>query len=120
VAVEELKFGDNDMLSARVAELLGAELLVLLTSVDGLMGPDGAVIPEVTSMEEANSCVDGSKGRFSIGGMATKLVAVGYALDAGVETVIANGRHPERLAAIAAGGGLGTRFRTGAADSAGL
>ena len=114
VAVEELKFGDNDFLSARVAELLGADLLILLTSVDGLIGPDGEVIPAIADIAEAQGLVDGSKGQFSIGGMATKLEAVAYALAAGVETVIANGRHPERLAAIAAGEGIGTRFRTGA------
>ena len=50
VAVEELSVGDNDMLSARVAALLGARLLVLLTSVDGLFAPDGsAIVREVSS-----------------------------------------------------------------------
>lgn len=116
VAVEELSVGDNDMLSARVAALLGARLLVLMTSVDGLLPPEGGeIVREVTKVEDVLSFAKEGKGRFAIGGMASKLRAVKLAVDAGVETVIANGRRPDRLSDIVAGEGIGTRFRVGAA-----
>jgi len=112
VAVEELSVGDNDVLSARVATLLGARMLILLTSVDGLLAPAGGVIvPEVERVEDVLDFAGGGKGRFSIGGMGSKLQAVKLAVDAGIETVIANGRVPARLPDILAGTGLATRFR---------
>ena len=114
VAVEELSVGDNDMLSARVATLLGARMLVLLTSVDGLLPPDsGEIVREVRSVDEVMSFAREGKGRFAIGGMGSKLHAVKLAVEGGVETVIANGRRPDRLAGIVEGGGHATRFRVG-------
>lgn len=111
VAVEELSVGDNDMLSARVASLLGARLLVLLTSVDGLLPPDSdEIVREVEKVDDVLSFANEGKGRFAIGGMASKLKAVKLAVDEGVETVIANGRRPDRLAEIVAGQGFATRF----------
>ncbi|TAG07922.1 MAG: glutamate 5-kinase [Verrucomicrobia bacterium] len=111
VAVEELKFGDNDMLSARVAKLAGAQRLILLTSVDGLIDPSTQQrIEEVRDIEAALQHVQNEKGRFSMGGMASKLEAIRFAVNAGIETHIAHGRHPERLPAIIAGGGISTRF----------
>jgi glutamate 5-kinase len=112
VAVEELKFGDNDMLSVRVAKLAGASRIILLTSVDGLLDPStNALIPEVSDIDGMFRHVRDDKGRFSMGGMASKLAAVKFAVDAGIETHIAHGRHPERLAAIVAGeSGISTRF----------
>jgi glutamate 5-kinase len=112
VAVEELSVGDNDMLSARVATLLDAKLLVLLTSVDGLLPPDGdEIVREVEKVEDVLSFAKEGKGRFAIGGRASKLRAVKLAVDHGVETVIANGRRPDRLSEIVAGNGFATRFR---------
>jgi glutamate 5-kinase len=117
VAVEELKFGDNDMLSVRVAKLAGATRIILLTSVDGLLDPaTNELIPEVTDIDGVFHHVRGDKGRFSMGGMASKLAAIKFALDAGIETHIAHGRHPERLAGIVAGHGLSTRFRSKTED----
>ncbi len=111
VAVEELSFGDNDQLSARVAGLVGARLLVLLTCVDGLYPPGGGeILNVVENVDEVLDYSDGGKGRFSMGGMAGKLQAVKDAVDSGVETVIANGRRPERLKDIVEDGGVGTRF----------
>lgn len=111
VAVEELKFGDNDMLSVRVAKLVGASRVILLTGADGLLDRrSGAVIEEVADISAAAEHVSSEKGRFSMGGMASKLEAIRYALDAGIPTHIANGCHPERLVDIAGGGGIGTRF----------
>lgn len=113
VAVEELRFGDNDRLSAEVAILAGADLLIVLTSAEGLTrNPDGRgePIPVVTNVDEVAHLASGSKGRLSTGGMATKLVAVKRAVEAGVEAVIANGRRPGLLARIVRGEPVGTRF----------
>lgn len=111
VAVEELKFGDNDMLSVRVAKLAGAKRVILLTSVDGLLDPETKqLISEVADIDAVFRHVRDDKGRFSMGGMASKLEAVKFAVDAGIETHIAHGRHPERLEKIIAGQGLSTKF----------
>ncbi|MES2996940.1 MAG: glutamate 5-kinase [Verrucomicrobiota bacterium] len=111
VAVEELKFGDNDMLSVQVAKLADAKRVILLTSVDGLLDQaTGKLIPEVTDIDAMLTHVRQDKGRFSMGGMASKLAAVKFAIDAGMETHIAHGRHPERLAGIVAGKGISTKF----------
>lgn len=112
VAVEELRVGDNDMLSARVARLLGARRLILLTSVDGLLDPkDDSLIPEVNDLEAVQGFARSGSGKFSIGGMASKLQAVRLAVESGIETHIAHGRHPDRLPAILAGEpGISTRF----------
>lgn len=111
VGVEELSRGDNDMLSVKVAELLGADLLVLLTSADGLCeGEGGKIIPLVTDFEEARALVDEGPGKFSIGGMMSKLNAVETAIRSGVRVVIGNGRKPERLDDIISGEGVCTRF----------
>lgn len=111
VAVEELKFGDNDMLSVLVAKLTKAKRVILLTSVDGLMDPvTNELITDVPAVDEVFRHVRDDKGRFSMGGMASKLSAVKFAVNAGIETHIAHGRHPERLADIIAGKGISTRF----------
>jgi len=112
VAVEELRVGDNDMLSARVARLVDARRLILLTSVDGLLSPDtGELIPEVAELEEVLGFAKDERGKFSIGGMASKLQAVRLAVESGIETHIAHGRRPERLSAILDGeSGVSTRF----------
>ncbi len=112
VAVEELKFGDNDMLSVRVAKLAGATRVILLTSVDGLLDPaTNELVPEVTDIDKVFGHVREEKGRFSMGGMASKLSAVKFAVEAGIETHIAHGRHPERLVDIVAGTGVSTHFK---------
>ncbi len=110
VATEELSFGDNDRLSAEVAMLAGADLLIILTGVDGLLDENGSVIPRVRDVDRAKRLANGSKGRFSVGGMISKLEAVKMAVEAGITTVIINGRHPERIAAVVAGEETGTRF----------
>jgi glutamate 5-kinase len=110
VAIEELRVGDNDMLSARVAELLGAQTLVLLTTVDGLLDQNDQLIEKVGNLDEVAGLVRDESGKFSIGGMASKLQAVGYATKAGIEVMIANGRKPEQLADLLAGNGSATRF----------
>lgn len=111
VAIEEIRFGDNDALSAGVAVLAKADLLILLTSVDGLIPPSGTGIVEtVTDMKEVFGFAKNEKGNFSVGGMASKLTAVQKAVEAGVQTIIASGRRPEQLMELINGRGLGTRF----------
>lgn len=110
VAIQELRVGDNDMLSAQVARMLGARLLVMLSTVDGLQRADGTVVTQVDDLDTVADHVRSDHGKFSIGGMASKLKAVKFALDAGVETVIASGRKPSVLGSIVSGGEGGTRF----------
>ncbi len=110
VATEELSFGDNDRLSAEVAMLAGADLLIILTQVEGLLDTNGKLIPLVRDIERAKKLANGSKGRFGVGGMISKLEAVKMAVDAGIATIIINGRRPDLIGAVVAGERAGTRF----------
>lgn len=116
VAVDELRFGDNDLLSARVATTLRADLLVLLTSVDGLFRPAAGgrreLVAEVDDLDAVLGWAEDHRDPLSRGGMGSKLAAVRHAVDAGIPTVIAHGRHPGRLASIVGGTEVPcTRFR---------
>jgi glutamate 5-kinase len=111
VAVEELRYGDNDLLSADVAKLIDADVLVLLTTVDGLLPPDSdQIIPQVDHIDEVLGYATAEKGGFSVGGMATKLRSAQRATEAGIDVYIANGRRPEQLGDLLAGKGIGTYF----------
>lgn len=92
VSTDEIKFGDNDTLSARVASLACADLLVILSDVDGLMDKDANVIPivsEITPSIKQLACPTDKKT--CVGGMITKLDAAKIAVDSGIPCVIANG-----------------------------
>lgn len=114
VAVEELKFGDNDILSVRVAELIGAQMLFLMTSVDGLY-PFGesssGLIPYVDDIESVMGFAVNEQGKFSMGGMAAKLKAVKRANSSGIPVWIMNGRYPDRIDSLLKGKGVGTFFK---------
>lgn len=110
VAVEELKFGDNDRLSAEVAALAEANLLVLLTSVDGLLDAKGRTVPRVDDIEKVSKFVKEEKGRLSVGGMSSKLQAVKASVAAGIPTVIASGRKAGQIIRAAEGRPAGTYF----------
>jgi len=117
VAVEELKFGDNDTLAARVATMIEADLLILLTGVDGLLpaggmsdGAKAEPIAEITDIDAAMAEVAPIKGRFSMGGMASKLAAIRTATEGGVAAIIASGHRLEQLSDLVDGGGICTRF----------
>jgi glutamate 5-kinase len=110
VAVEELNFGDNDRLSAEVSILVDADLLIILTSVDGLQDAAGRTVPFVSDFNEVASLVRSDKGRVSTGGMVTKLQAAQLAVKAGIPVHIASGRKPGLLYAIVAGKRVGTHF----------
>ncbi len=103
VAVEELKFGDNDRLSAEVAMLARADLLILLTSVDGLLDASGATVPLVEEIDAVTSLARQEKGQFSVGGMVSKLQAVKLAVEAGIRTHIVHGRRPGQSGDVVAG-----------------
>jgi glutamate 5-kinase len=110
VAVEEVRFGDNDRLSAEVALLVRASRLLLLTSSDGLTNHSGQRLKIVRDMEKAFSFVRPEKGEYSVGGMHTKLEAVQIAVSAGIPATILDGRQPGQIAMAAAGADAGTRF----------
>ncbi len=110
VAVEELRFGDNDRLSAEVAHLVNANLLLLLTSSDGLRASDGRRIITAGSVSEVLQHVRPEKGVMSVGGMRAKLQAVEFALTHGITACILDGRKPGQIAAALEGRRVGTRF----------
>lgn len=118
VAVEELKFGDNDTLSALIANLIEADYLFLLTDVDRLYSADPRAFPNarpintVTPEELATLQVkaDTKGSGWGTGGMATKLAAARIATSAGVKTVIMRGTQPANIEKILRGEPLGTQF----------
>jgi glutamate 5-kinase len=110
VVVEELKFGDNDLLSAEVATLSRADLLLILTSVEGLLGEEGQLIPEVTDVDAVAALARREMGVYSQGGMVTKLRAAKLAVRAGIPTVIASGLRPDVIKTAISGAPVGTRF----------
>ncbi|MDZ7958893.1 MAG: glutamate 5-kinase [Aulosira sp. DedQUE10] len=119
VAVDELKFGDNDTLSALVASLVEADWLFLLTDVDRLYSADPRSVPDaqpialVSSMKELAELQiqTGSQGsQWGTGGMITKIAAARIAIAAGVRTVITQGRFPRNIEKILQGEPLGTHF----------
>lgn len=117
VAVEEIEFGDNDTLSAHVAALVKADLLIILSDIDGLYTADPrsdkeakliSLVPEITpEIEELASETGGDLG---IGGMSTKITAAKVATGAGVPMIIANGENPTVIRKIIAGEEVGTLF----------
>ena len=113
VADEELKgqtFGDNDWLSFLIAKLVKADILILLTTVDGLLDANGKRIPEIANVRKAMRLVRvGEKGSLSKGGMDSKLRAVKAAVASGIDTYTANGRKSV-LAPLLAGKSVGTFF----------
>ncbi len=120
VAVEEIRFGDNDTLSALVAGLVDADLLVLLSDVDGLYDGDPhrgggfRLIPLVEKITpQVESLARGTGSGLAIGGMTTKITAARIATDCGVPMVIANGQKPGVLARVVAGELVGTLFCAG-------
>jgi glutamate 5-kinase len=120
VAVEEIRFGDNDSLSALVANLVEADLLILLTDTKGLYNHDprrdanAVLIDEVNGGEiprELWEAAGGSSSGLGTGGMSTKLQAADLARRGGATVVIAYGKEPDILTRIASGERTGTLFK---------
>lgn len=120
VATEEIRFGDNDRLAARVAQLVGARLLVLLSDVDGLYSADPAVDPEarhiplVDRLTPEIQALAGAAGAAGLGtgGMRSKLDAARIATDAGAEVVLTSGLAQDPIGDLL-DGGPATVFRAG-------
>lgn len=117
VATEEIKVGDNDNLSALVATLSEADLLLLLTDQPGLFtadprtDPNAQLIPEVDTIDESiKSLAGGSVSGLGVGGMLTKLQAADVARRAGADVIIAAGHAPRVITRAVAGEQVGTRF----------
>lgn len=119
VAVDELKFGDNDTLSALVASLVEADWLFLLTDVDRLYSadprenPNAQPISLVTNMEQLEEFqvkTGDSRSSWGTGGMITKIEAARIATGSGVRTVITEGKFPQNLEKILQGEAIGTQF----------
>ena len=117
IATDEIVIGDNDTLSAIVASTVEADLLILLSDIDGLYTADprcdaGArLIPVVEAITPEIEALAGGNGTsLGTGGMVTKLRAARIAGEAGIDMVIANGARPELLYDIIDGKPVGTRF----------
>lgn len=111
VSLRELTKTDNDMLAANLSVILKVKSLILLTSVDGLLNDNDEVITQISDIDEAVAkFVKDDSGKFSIGGMKSKLDAVRVAKEAGVKIVIGNGDAPERLMGYLTEESLGTYF----------
>src|SRR5690606_15242202 len=117
VATSEIRFGDNDRLAARVAAMISADTLVLLSDIDGLYtadprrDPAARLIPEVREITpEIEAMAGQAPPGSSSGGRVTKLAAARIALAAGCRMVIADGRRMNPLAAVAAGRAAATWF----------
>lgn len=117
VAVEEIKFGDNDNLSALIAGLVGADLVVNLTDTDGFYdcdpraNPSARLIPTVYRIDsKVLACATPAAGAVGTGGMLSKVIAAKKCLASGIPMVIAPGRQRDVLLRLFAGEGLGTLF----------
>jgi len=112
VAIEEIKFGDNDTLSALSANLVGAELLIILTDVEGFRLPQKKeyldIVKEIDFLIEKSAGLASSE--YSTGGMKTKLEACKICMSSGIYCVIANGRRKNVLVDILNGERIGTLF----------
>ncbi len=120
VAIDELvgaNFGDNDNLSAIVADLVGADLLVILTDIDGLYdsdprkNPDAVKIPVVTHIDDKiREMAGGSGSNRGTGGMATKITAAAAATGAGINCCVMSGNDPANIYKLIEGEQMGTMF----------
>jgi glutamate 5-kinase len=121
VAIDEIgihtTIGENDSLSAIVAKLVDADLLVLLSDINGLytedprVNADAKLIPVVEEITpDILSLAGGTGTALGSGGMATKLKAAQIATEAGIDMIIANGEDPEKLYCLLEGKNIGTRF----------
>lgn len=116
VSIEELLNGDNDCLSATVAELIDADLLVMLTDTDGLYdsnpseNPDAKLIPVVKEITPEIEAVAGGAGEKGTGGFATKVKAAKIANNAGIPVVVMNGVTPKKIYNVLDGENVGTKF----------
>ncbi len=116
VSTDEIEIGDNDTLSAIIASSINAELLVLLSDINGLYNknpkthPDAEMIEVVRKITPDIVALSDGKGVLGTGGMATKIKAAELVTKSGCDMVIANGAYPKKLYDIVEGKPVGTRF----------
>ena len=116
VSIEELLNGDNDCLSATVAELIGADMLILLTDTDGLYdgnpseNPEARLIDIVEELTEEIEAFAGGAGKRGTGGFMTKVKAAKIATSAGIPVVVMNGADPKKIYDVLNGENVGTKF----------
>jgi glutamate 5-kinase len=117
VATDEIAVGDNDTLAATVATCADADLLIILTDIDGLYTKDPRRFADATLLSEVRAITPamiesagGGGTALSTGGMATKLTAARICMDAGIDMMIANGADPAILYDVLDGKPVGTRF----------
>jgi glutamate 5-kinase len=117
ISTEEIEIGDNDTLAAIVAESIHADLLILLSDIDGLYtadphtDPDARLISDIYELTpDLFASASGSSSHFGTGGMSTKLQAAKICTEAGCDMVIANGAYPHLLYDIAEGKSVGSKF----------
>lgn len=117
ISTYELEFGDNDTLSAHIARLVEADLLIILSDIDGLFdcnpqeNPEATLIPVVERVDDSIYSIAGGAGsRRGTGGMRTKLMAAEIVNPEGIDMIITNGSHPERIYDILEGKPAGTLF----------
>ncbi len=118
ISTYELEFGDNDTLSAYIAKLVDAQLLIILSDIDGLYdsnpqeNPDAKLIPMVEKVDESIYAIAGGAGsRRGTGGMVTKLKAAEIVNPSGIDMIISNGASPEKIYDIFEGKSVGTLFK---------
>ena len=119
VSTDEIVIGDNDTLAAIVAQSVKADLLVLLSDIDGLYtadphsDPTAKLIPQITAIDDQILALAGGSGtNLGTGGMVTKLQAAKICLSCGCSMVITNGNRPENLYDILDGNQIGTMFKS--------
>lgn len=117
IATDEIEFGDNDTLSARVAMLIQADLLVLMSDIDGLYSADpktnkdAKIIRSVSQITpDLEKLAAGAGSSFGTGGMITKITAAKIAAASNIDTIITNGEKPEEIFDIINGKEVGTHF----------
>ena len=120
IDVLELEMGENDSLAAVVATIANADLLIIMSDIDGLydsdprQNPDAKMIPVVREISEDIHAVAGGAGtKFGTGGMATKIHAVEIAYESDIDVVLMNGQHPKKLYELFEDKPVGTLFHKG-------
>ena len=120
VAIDELELemGENDSLAATVAKIAKADLLIIMSDIDGLydydprLDPDAKLIPVVEEIDDNIRALAGGAGTaMGTGGMRTKINAAEIAVNSGIDMIILNGKNPDNLYYLFETGSLGTRFK---------
>jgi len=117
VSTFEIQFGDNDQLSARVAAMIDADLLIILSDIDGFyssdpkQNPDAEILSEIHEIsEDIEGSASGIGSSFAKGGMASKIAAVKICKEKSIDTVIINGNNPKNILKVLNGESVGTLF----------